>query len=93
MQLETFSYAPGGFVDVEYEPFFTRARDGSGKAYFLPSMHSCNLLGVNYCVNYSLNDGLYCTKWTHSHLLFGQLWHGLKSSMMGCAPIFCDCMG
>ena len=25
-------------------------------------IHTCNLLGMNYCVNYLLNDGLYCTK-------------------------------
>ena len=41
-------------------------------------------------MNYSLNNGLYFTKWTHSHLPFGQLLHGLKSSIMGCVPIFCD---
>ena len=27
----------------------------------LRSIHTCDLLGMNYCVNYSLNDGLYCT--------------------------------
>ena len=32
-----------------------------------------------YCVNYSLNKGLCCTKWLHSHLLFGQLLLGIKS--------------
>ena len=35
----------------------------------LGSIHACNLLGVNY----SLNNGLYSTKWGHSHLLFGQI--------------------
>ena len=48
-------------------------------------------LGLNYCVNYLLNNGLYCSKWAHSHLLFGQLLCGLKSSIMGCVPIFRDC--
>ena len=46
-------------------------------------IHTSHLLDVNYCGNYSLNNGLYCTRQTHSHLLFGQLSHGL---------IFCDCM-
>ena len=46
-------------------------------------IHTCDLLGMNY----SLNNGLYCAKRVHSHLLFGQLLHqhfsrlrGLKSS-------------
>ena len=42
--------------------------------------YTCDLLGVNY----SVNNGLYCTKWTHLHLLFGQLLPGLKSLIMGC---------
>ena len=50
----------------------------------LGSIHTCHLLGVNY----SLRNGLYCTKQAHSHLLFGQLLHGLKSSIMGYVPIF-----
>ena len=50
-------------------------------------MHSC-LLSMNYCVKYSPNNGLYFTKWTHSHLQFGQLLHGLKSSIIGCVPFF-----
>ena len=54
----------------------------------LRSIHTCYLLGVNYGVNHLLNNGLYCTKWVHSNLLFGQLLHGLKSSIMGCVPIF-----
>ena len=58
----------------------------------LGSIHTCDLLGVVYCINYSLNNGLYCTKRAHSHLLFGQLLHGLKSSTMGCELIFRDCM-
>ena len=33
-----------------------------------------------------------CTKWVHSHLWFGQLLHGLKSSVMGYVPIFGDCV-
>ena len=40
----------------------------------LRSIHTCDLLDVNY----SLDGGLYCTKWVHSHLLFGQLLPGLK---------------
>ena len=50
----------------------------------LGPIHTCDLLGVNYCMNYLQNNGLYCTKWAHSHLLFGQLLHGMKSSIMGC---------
>ena len=40
----------------------------------LGSIHTWDLhvLDVNYCVKYSLNNGLYCTKWTYSDLLFGQ---------------------
>ena len=30
-----------------------------------------NLLGVNYCVDYLLNNGLHCAKLVHSQLLFG----------------------
>ena len=40
----------------------------------LGSIHTCDLLDVND----SLDGGLYCTKWVHSHLLFGQLLPGLK---------------
>ena len=47
-----------------------------------------DLLSVNYCANYSLNNGLYCTKWAHSYLLFAKLLCGIKSSIMGCVPIF-----
>ena len=54
----------------------------------LESIHTCNLLGVNY----SLNNGLCCTKWVHSHLLLGLLLHGLKGSVMSCVPIFRYCM-
>ena len=39
----------------------------------LTRVHShLRFLGVNYYVNYLLNDGLYCTKRVHLHLLFGQ---------------------
>ena len=38
------------------------------------------------------NNGLYCTKWVHSHLLFGQLLRGLKSLIMGYVPIFHNCV-
>ena len=38
------------------------------------------------------NNGFYCTKWVHLHLLFGQHLNGLKSSIMSCAPIFCNCL-
>ena len=51
-----------------------------------------HFLGVDYCLNYSLNNGLYCTTWANSHLLFSQLLHGLKSLIMGCVPSFCDCV-
>ena len=50
----------------------------------LGSIHTCNLLSLNY----SLKNGLYCTKRAHSHLLFCQLLQGLKSSIIGCVPIF-----
>ena len=33
----------------------------------LGSIHTCNLLNVNYCVNYFLNNRLYCNKWVNSH--------------------------
>ena len=26
-------------------------------------IHTCDLLGVDYCVHYVLNNELYCTKW------------------------------
>ena len=42
---------------------------------------------MNNCVNCLLNNGLYCIRWTHSHLLFGHILHGL---IMGCVDIFCD---
>ena len=58
----------------------------------LGCIHTWDLLGVNYCVNYLLNNGFYYTKWAHSHFLFGQLLRGLKSSIIGCVPIFLDCM-
>ena len=38
-------------------------------------------------MNYLLNNGLCCTKLVHSHLLFGQLLCGLKSSIMCCVPL------
>ena len=41
----------------------------------LGSIHTCDVLDVNY----SLDNGLYYTKWVLSHLLFGQLLLGLKS--------------
>ena len=48
---------------------------------WLGSIHTCDLLGVNYLL---LNNGLYCTKWAHSHLLFGQLyitWNGMFNNV------------
>ena len=51
-------------------------------------VHICNLLGLNYCENYCLNNGLYCAKRVHSHLLFGQLLPILKSLIIGSVPIF-----
>ena len=53
----------------------------------IESIHTCYLLGVDYCVNYLLNNGLYCNKWAHSHLLFCQLLYGLKSSIIGFVPL------
>ena len=54
----------------------------------LGSIGTCDLLGVNY----SLHNGLYCTKWVHSYLLFGQLLHGLKSSIIYYVPISSHCL-
>ena len=31
-----------------------------------PSIHTCNLLGTNYCMNYSLNNGVYCIQRIHT---------------------------
>ena len=46
-------------------------------------------LGVNYCMNFSLNTGLYCTKRVPSHLIIkGQLLCGLKKSIICFVPIF-----
>ena len=42
--------------------------------------HPSDLLGMSYSVTYSLNNRLYCTKWAHLHLLFGQLLPGMKIS-------------
>ena len=55
----------------------------------LGSIHTCDLLGVNYCVNYLLFNRLYCIKCGYSHLTFDQ--HELKMSKLGCVPIFHDC--
>ena len=38
-------------------------------------IHTCDLLGVNYCVYNSRNYGLHCSVWGHSHLRFSQLLH------------------
>ena len=41
--------------------------------------------------HYSLNNGLYCTKGVCAlTLLFGQIFCGEKSLLMGCLPIFLD---
>ena len=50
----------------------------------LGSIHTWDLLCVKYRVNSSLSNGLYCTKWVHSHLLFGKFLCRLESSIMGC---------
>ena len=52
------------------------------------SIHTCDLLHANYL----LNNGFYCTMQPHSHLPFGELLHGLKSSRMGCVQIFHSCV-
>ena len=54
-------------------------------------IYTCDSLGMNYCMNYSLNNGLYCSKWAYLHFIFGQLLQELKSSMMDCVPIFTGC--
>ena len=33
----------------------------------LGSIHTCDLLKLSYCVNYLLNNRLYCNKWVNSH--------------------------
>ena len=46
--------------------------------YFVGSVHACDLLGVNYCVNYSLNNGSYCKKggtFTHSNFACTEKFH------------------
>ena len=49
----------------------------------LGSIHISDLLGLNYCMNYLLNNGLYCTKWANSSLLFDEILWELK--IVGCA--------
>ena len=77
--------------------FMTTLNDG--KNYFLLSyLSQCErvlisirnriLLSIHYCVNYLLHIELYRTKQAHSHLPFGQLLHGLKSSIKGFVQIF-----
>ena len=39
----------------------------TGTFLTIGSIHTEDLLGVSYYVNYSLNNGFYCTKWAHSH--------------------------
>ena len=60
----------------------TDTKNMTFSAMVLGSIHTCDLLGVNYL----LNKGLYCTKWLYSHLLFGQCLPGLRSSIMGVYP-------
>ena len=70
---------PGGM-----RGFFDEIRSMSGRytSYwnaFLLGMNHCDLLGMtfydllgmNNCVNYLVNNVLYCTNSVHSHLLFG----------------------
>ena len=55
----------------------------------LVTVHShLGFVRVKHCVNYLLNNGLYCSKCVHSQLLFCLLLRGLKSSIMGCVAIF-----
>ena len=54
----------------------------------LGSIHTCNLLRMNYFANYSRNNGLYCTKWAHIHSVFCQLLMDWENSIMGCVPFF-----
>ena len=54
----------------------------------LGSIHICDLLSVNYWLNYLLNSGLYCIKFTHLHLLFRRILYGLKCLILGYVPIF-----
>ena len=43
---------------------------------------------IVWTLTFRLRNGWHCTIWVHSHLRFGQLLHGLKSSIMGYVPIF-----
>ena len=56
-------------------------------------IYTWDLLGVNYCVKYSLKIGLYFTKRAHSNLPFGQLLHGLKSLIIGLCTHFSQFYG
>ena len=47
------------------------------------SINTCGLLDVNSCVNLSLCNIFYCTKWMHSHLLFCQLFVWTEKSNNG----------
>ena len=74
----------------------------SNKLRFRNTFGNCLLRVYSYLLDlfitrellcgYSLNNGLYCTEWARSHLLFWQPLHGLKSSIMGCVPIFHNCV-
>ena len=45
-----------------------------------------------WTLTFRLSNGWHCTIWVHSHLQFGQLLRELKTSIMVCVPIFCDCV-
>ena len=77
-------FLPGWNVSIEKMVIFNQFSQGS--------LQTWDLFGVNYCVDYSLNNGLCYTKWAHSHLLFVKLLHGLNISIMGFVPTFCDCV-
>ena len=59
----------GSFTRYDNECEFLQQWIGCTEFNVKTHTHVWDLLDVNY----SLNNGLYCTKWMYSHLLFGQL--------------------
>ena len=55
---------------------------------FTPTIFST----IAWTLTFRLSNGWHCTVWVHSHLRFGQLLHGVKSSIMGYGLIFYDCV-
>ena len=60
----TITHLPRRFAYYYTHMYSCRGQHGDSTP--LGSIHTCDLSGVNY----SLNNGLYCTHWAHSHLIF-----------------------